>query len=91
MEAVHQAEVVQPRELVQVQADAIHTAYIERLNGTFRGRLAVLGRRTRRSARNMASLCCAAEKDAGFSLEYDDETGSWSDGGDKRRVRRSGR
>lgn len=33
-----------------------NTAYIERLNGTFRSRLAVLGRRTRRSARNMATV-----------------------------------
>jgi hypothetical protein len=34
----------------------LNTAYIERLNGTFRSRLAVLGRRTRRSARRAATL-----------------------------------
>ena len=34
----------------------LNTAYIERLNGTFRSRLAVLGRRTRRSARNLATV-----------------------------------
>jgi transposase-like protein len=34
----------------------LNTAYIERLNGTFRSRLAVLGRRTRRSARNLATI-----------------------------------
>lgn len=34
----------------------LNTAYIERLNGTFRSRLAVLGRRTRRSARRMATV-----------------------------------
>lgn len=33
-----------------------NTAYIERLNGTFRSRLAVLGRRTRRSARRLATV-----------------------------------
>lgn len=33
-----------------------NTAYIERLNGTFRSRLAVLGRRTRRSARRSATI-----------------------------------
>ena len=34
----------------------LNTAYIERLNGTFRSRLAVLGRRTRRSARRPATV-----------------------------------
>ncbi len=34
----------------------LNTASIERLNGTFRSRLAVLGRRTRRSARNLATV-----------------------------------
>jgi len=34
----------------------LNTAYIERLNGTFRSRLAVLGRRTRRSARCVATV-----------------------------------
>jgi transposase-like protein len=34
----------------------LNTAYIERLNGTFRSRLAVLGRRTRRSARRTATV-----------------------------------
>lgn len=34
----------------------LNTAYIERLNGTFRSRLAVLGRRTRRSARRLATV-----------------------------------
>lgn len=34
----------------------LNTAYIERLNGTFRSRLAVLGRRTRCSARRAATL-----------------------------------
>lgn len=34
----------------------LDTAYIERLNGTFRSRLAVLGRRTRRSAQNLATV-----------------------------------
>lgn len=34
----------------------LNTAYIERLNGTFRSRLAVLGRRTRRSARRRATV-----------------------------------
>ena len=34
----------------------LNTAFIERLNGTFRARLAVLGRRTRRSARRMATV-----------------------------------
>ncbi|MFL5802052.1 MAG: hypothetical protein ACJ8CR_09975 [Roseiflexaceae bacterium] len=34
----------------------LNTAYIERLNGTFRSRLAVLGRRTRRSARRAATV-----------------------------------
>ncbi|NJM07434.1 hypothetical protein HC891_16495 [Candidatus Gracilibacteria bacterium] len=34
----------------------LNTAYIERLNGTFRSRLAVLGRRTRRSARRLATI-----------------------------------
>jgi transposase-like protein len=34
----------------------LNTAYIERLNGTFRSRLAVLGRRTRRSARRVATV-----------------------------------
>jgi hypothetical protein len=36
--------------------EVLNTAYIERLNGTFRSRLAVLGRRTRRSARRMATV-----------------------------------
>lgn len=34
----------------------LNTAYIERLNGTFRSRLAVLGRRTRHSARRVATV-----------------------------------
>jgi transposase-like protein len=34
----------------------LNTAYIERLNGTFRSRLAVLGRRTRCSARRAATV-----------------------------------
>ncbi len=34
----------------------LNTAYIERLNGTFRSRLAVLGRRTRRSARRVTTV-----------------------------------
>jgi transposase-like protein len=34
----------------------LNTAYIERLNGTFRSRLAVLGRRTRRSARRLETV-----------------------------------
>lgn len=34
----------------------LNTAYIERLNGTFRGCLAALGRRTRRSARRVATV-----------------------------------
>lgn len=34
----------------------LNTAYIERLNGTFRSRLTVLGRRTRRSARRLATV-----------------------------------
>lgn len=34
----------------------LNTAYIERLNGTFRSRLAVLGRRTRCSARRMTTV-----------------------------------
>lgn len=34
----------------------LNTACIERLNGTFRSRLAVLGRRTRRSARRSATV-----------------------------------
>jgi hypothetical protein len=34
----------------------LNMAYIERLNGTFRSCLAVLGRRTRRSARNLATV-----------------------------------
>jgi hypothetical protein len=34
----------------------LNTAYIERLNGTFRSRLALLGRRTRCSARRAATL-----------------------------------
>jgi transposase-like protein len=34
----------------------LNTAYIERLNGTFRSRLAVLGRRTRSSARRSATV-----------------------------------
>lgn len=34
----------------------LNTAYIERLNGTFRSRLALLGRRTRRSARRTATV-----------------------------------
>jgi transposase-like protein len=34
----------------------LNTAYIERLNGTFRSRLAVLGRRTRRPARRLATV-----------------------------------
>jgi len=33
-----------------------NTAFIERLNGTFRSRLAVLGRRIRRSARRVATV-----------------------------------
>ena len=33
-----------------------NTAYIERLNGTFRSCLAALGRRTRRSARRVATV-----------------------------------
>jgi transposase-like protein len=35
---------------------ALNTAYIERLNGTFRSCLASLGRRTRRSARRVATV-----------------------------------
>jgi hypothetical protein len=38
------------------QCQVLNTAYIERLNGTFRSRLAVLGRRTRRSARRAATV-----------------------------------
>jgi transposase-like protein len=34
----------------------LNTAYIERLNATFRSRLALLGRRTRRSARRVATV-----------------------------------
>jgi transposase-like protein len=34
----------------------LNTAFIERLNGTFRSRLAVLGRRTRRSARRSVTV-----------------------------------
>lgn len=34
----------------------LNTAFIERLNGTFRSRLAVLGRRTRRSARRRETI-----------------------------------
>jgi hypothetical protein len=34
----------------------LNTAYIERLNGTFRSRLAALGRRTRRSARRVGTV-----------------------------------
>jgi len=34
----------------------LNTAYIERLNSTFRSRLAVLGRRTRRSARRLTTV-----------------------------------
>ncbi|MDQ5851548.1 MAG: hypothetical protein M3380_05635 [Chloroflexota bacterium] len=34
----------------------LNTAFIERLNGTFRSRLAVLGRRTRRPARRVATV-----------------------------------
>jgi len=34
----------------------LNTAFIERLNGTFRSRLAVFGRRTRLSARNTATV-----------------------------------
>jgi transposase-like protein len=34
----------------------LNTAFIERLNGTFRSRLACLGRRTRRSARRLATI-----------------------------------
>jgi len=37
----------------------LNTAFIERLNGTFRSRLAVLGRRTRCSARRAATVTCA--------------------------------
>jgi len=36
----------------------LNTAYIERLNGTFRSCLAALGRRTRRSARRGATVVC---------------------------------
>ena len=34
----------------------LNTAYIERLNGTFRSRLALLGRRTRVTARRLATV-----------------------------------
>lgn len=36
----------------------LNTAFIERLNGTFRSRLAVLGRRTRCAARRAATVAC---------------------------------